>query len=1364
MKCTFSLLLLSYLLAPCWAATVLQDSQAPVPVVSKESPEPGDADFPTPAPSARHAEKVAAVKAGHYDLVLIGDSITHSIGELDGKYEPLKVVWERHYAPRHAINLGHNGYRTEQILWNLQNGELDFVPSPKVAILLIGTNNSDDRHFKKVHTAEEIFAGTKAIVDLIRQRHPTTKILVLRIFPRGGDGEKGVSPPAFNSSPQCIATCRRAGELTAQLADGKNVFWRDVNHVFLRPDGTINTDLMWDLLHPSPAGAEAWAQAIEPTLAQLMEDQPLAVEVPRNSALIPVPKLENDSYDWYARHADVLRVKDGLNPEVVLIGDSITHFWGGEPKAGQANGPRSWQSTFGKYRTLNLGFGWDRIQNVLWRLDRGELDGLHPRVIVLHIGTNNTSDTANARQNTPAEVAEGIRAILQRLRAKTPDARIILMAVFPREPKPDHPRRQHILEINKLLADFGQLPGITFLDLKPKLLQPDGSISPEIMRDFCHPTEKGYQIWGEALTPWLVPAAPSGASAVGKPVIPEHDVAESKPLNAPAMDYTAVFKAPPEHVPTPGMPDGPLLGNGDIGVVLGGPAEAQAFYIGKNDFWTRHPANAKVIPVGRVELNLPGLRGATYRQEQDLALAEVRGTFTKDDLTVRTRSWVDANENLLVTQVRCEGAPVAFSVRPSAGAAAAVPSQVSDTGKLNVGREQHGAARWYFAGEMADLIVTNTVLSGKVSGQPGKPERFDGQTTWREMTAPKMGPAVSVAAWIKIASISTEANYIVSKGEWNQAYSLGLSAGRLRWAINGTWLQTEQPLPRDQWLYVAGTFDGRQMCVFVDGALQASLGGGGVSATSWFTRKADELPGQSREVAVATRVIGEEGLEVALQPGEMATVVTAILSDLDAHEFLPAAKQLVGGLTPQKIEALATAHRAWWTQFWARSFIEIPDKEIEKRWYAALYVMGSCSRAGKVAPGLWGNWVTTDNPNWHGDFHLNYNFQAPYYMVYSANHADLSLPFYQAIGESVPNGRAMAQRHGWKGVHFPVCIGPWGLFPENPDGDWGQRSDAAFAALNFIWQYQYTQDAEFLRQTAYPYLREVADFWEDYLKLEKGRYVIYNDSIHEGSGADFNPVLSLGLVRTLFKNMLLMSQDLGVDADKRAKWQDILEKLSAFPLQERGGQTVFRYSEQGLAWHDGNTLGIHHIFPAGAIGLDSDPKLREISHHMINAMHRWADYNGFSSWYTACARVGYDPKLILAKLRTECDTHSLPNLLQYYGGGGIENCGGFLAINEMLLQSHEGVLRFFPCWPKDQDARFGRLRAVGAFLASAELKAGTIQGIRIVSEKGKTCTVQNPWPGQKVQLVRCGATAQTFSGDRFNFKTSLNEIVELRPE
>ena len=236
-----------------------------------------------------------------------------------------------------------------------------------------------------------------------------------------------------------------------------------------------------------------------------MGDTSRDTAIPANTAIVPVPKLENDTYDWYARHAAVLRAKDEIKPEIVLIGDSITHFWGGEPKARQANGPKAFASVFAPYRVLNLGFGWDRTQNVLWRLDRGEIDGLHPRTVVIHIGTNNTSQTEHARQNTPAEIVEGIAAICGRVRSKAPGVRIILMQVMPREEKPDHPRRAQIAAINRLLVEFAQANHLDLLDLAPKLLKPDGTLPKSLMPDFCHPNEKGYMIWADALRPLLGP-------------------------------------------------------------------------------------------------------------------------------------------------------------------------------------------------------------------------------------------------------------------------------------------------------------------------------------------------------------------------------------------------------------------------------------------------------------------------------------------------------------------------------------------------------------------------------------------------------------------------------------------------------------------------------------------------------------------------------------------------------------------------------------------------------------------------------------------------------------------------------------------
>jgi lysophospholipase L1-like esterase len=281
------------------------------------------------------------------------------------------------------------------------------------------------------------------------------------------------------------------------------VHYLDVNHVFLRLDGSIDPELMPDLLHPSPRGAVAWLRAMEPMLSELLGDTRRDGPPESNTALVPAINLENDSYNWHARHEAVLKVKDRLNPEVVMIGDSITHFWGGPPESPFKRGAQAWNELFGTRPVLNMGFGWDRTQNVLWRVDHGEFDGLHPRSVVINIGTNNFTGTKHARENTPAEVAAGIRAIVIRLRAKSPESRIIVMGVLPRGEKASNPFRAKVPALNRLLAELGKVPGITFLDVGPKFLRPDGELPRSLMNDFCHPTESGYAIWAAALKPML---------------------------------------------------------------------------------------------------------------------------------------------------------------------------------------------------------------------------------------------------------------------------------------------------------------------------------------------------------------------------------------------------------------------------------------------------------------------------------------------------------------------------------------------------------------------------------------------------------------------------------------------------------------------------------------------------------------------------------------------------------------------------------------------------------------------------------------------------------------------------------------------
>ncbi len=440
----------------------------------------------------RHQEKLVLVAAKKYDLIMIGNSITHNFEK-----PAYQAVWNQFFLPRNALNLGFSGYRTENLIWNIENGELE-GQSPKVVVLEIGTNNVDEKNYPVRHTAAQLAGGITSIVKLLRLKLPETKIIILRCFPGCYGGPKPTSHRAI---------LERASDIVSKLADEKNVFYCDVNHVFLNMDGSINHHQLQDWLHPSPDGAKSWAQAMEPLLSQLMGDQSLDTATIKNTATFPVPVLEKNSYNWWGRHKEVLEVKDKLDPEIILIGNSITHLWGGShPRLTYAdgsiripNGPQSWESVFSNHRVLNLGFGWDRTQNVLWRLDHGEIDGLHPKVVLIDIGTNNTSETAFARINTVDEIIEGIKAVCLRVRSKIPGTKIILMAIFPREKEPLNPRRKMISEINLELNKFAKENQITIVDIGDNMLSKVGYFLPGMMLDYTHPSEKGYQVWADGI-------------------------------------------------------------------------------------------------------------------------------------------------------------------------------------------------------------------------------------------------------------------------------------------------------------------------------------------------------------------------------------------------------------------------------------------------------------------------------------------------------------------------------------------------------------------------------------------------------------------------------------------------------------------------------------------------------------------------------------------------------------------------------------------------------------------------------------------------------------------------------------------------
>jgi len=214
-----------------------------------------------------------------------------------------------------------------------------------------------------------------------------------------------------------------------------------------------------------------------------------------NSAEVPVTQnRDHRTYDWVERHNAILELnKPGASKaKVVFIGDSITHFWSGEPKSTRVSGALSWEKYIAPHAPINLGFGWDRTENVLWRLRHGEVKGLSPKAYVVLIGTNNLST------NTVAETVEGIEAVCHEIRAKSPNAKILLLGLLPRGERPDA-LRQKASEVNSMLVTRAPKICDRYIDLSARYIQPDGRITKAIMSDFLHPTEAGYEFMGKAI-------------------------------------------------------------------------------------------------------------------------------------------------------------------------------------------------------------------------------------------------------------------------------------------------------------------------------------------------------------------------------------------------------------------------------------------------------------------------------------------------------------------------------------------------------------------------------------------------------------------------------------------------------------------------------------------------------------------------------------------------------------------------------------------------------------------------------------------------------------------------------------------------
>jgi lysophospholipase L1-like esterase len=210
-----------------------------------------------------------------------------------------------------------------------------------------------------------------------------------------------------------------------------------------------------------------------------------AVSWAQNPAITPQPRVTPTN--WIERHEGFVAEARKGGIDLVFMGDSITDAW-------RTTGKAVWDTYYLPRNAVNFGISGDRTQHLLWRIQEGELDGLKPKVVVLMIGTNN-SNTDSADQ-----IAEGVEAVVSAIRGKCPDAKVLLLAIFPRNKPTDIPEQLEAIRlVNQRIAKLDDGAKVRFLDIGAKFLAPDGTLPAETMPDFLHLSPRGYQIWADAI-------------------------------------------------------------------------------------------------------------------------------------------------------------------------------------------------------------------------------------------------------------------------------------------------------------------------------------------------------------------------------------------------------------------------------------------------------------------------------------------------------------------------------------------------------------------------------------------------------------------------------------------------------------------------------------------------------------------------------------------------------------------------------------------------------------------------------------------------------------------------------------------------
>lgn len=321
-------------------------------------------------------------------------------------------------------------------------------------------------------SVDEIKLRIRNAVVLLQTKRPGVPILLTDHDGYTNDGTSSASRRQYEESNRAL------------LETFDSLVQHGTKNIYRLTKAEIGQDIetMVDGVHPSDMGMTRYADAYEKKIRAIL-DEPTG----NLSTTVPVTQRRDAAiYDWETRHDEVLKTNHERKPGLIFIGNSITHYWSGEPIAPIARGTDSWNKYFNAFNPVNLGFGWDRIENVLWRVYHGELDSIQPAQIVVMIGTN------NLQLNSDAEIVQGLQFLLDVIQRKQPSAKILLMGIFPRRGM-----ESRIALLNRQINTLHGSSRLHFADAGKIFLNAEGKIDESLFTDGLHPNAAGYDRLGK---------------------------------------------------------------------------------------------------------------------------------------------------------------------------------------------------------------------------------------------------------------------------------------------------------------------------------------------------------------------------------------------------------------------------------------------------------------------------------------------------------------------------------------------------------------------------------------------------------------------------------------------------------------------------------------------------------------------------------------------------------------------------------------------------------------------------------------------------------------------------------------------------